>query len=147
MLPFSIIGLIFIIGIFGFIPFLTGFIYLRNARRALKAADARMVRAALFSTLMWGATLALGLPVFVNWRVGRMIEQSMAEVLSGGDEAQVQAAARRLRPVSWVVASEIDRVAWAYAREPDPSRKERLARAYREITGGDVESRLAVFRD
>ncbi len=36
MLPFSLIGLVIVIGVFGFIPFLTSFVYLRNGVRAFR---------------------------------------------------------------------------------------------------------------
>ncbi len=146
LLPLSLIGLMFLIGVFGFTPFLTAFIYLRNARRALKVAGAQMTRVGLLITLILGGTLALGAPAFAHWRVGKLIEHSMAEVLDG-DDAQAKAAARRLRHVSWFASGEIDQVVWAYGSETDPSRKERLARAYRDITGADVESRLSVLND
>jgi len=146
LLPFSLIGLMFLIGVFGFTPFLTAFIYLRNARRALRVAGARMPRAALFITLLMGATLALGAPAFAHWRVGGLIEVSIAEVLDG-DDTQAKTAARRLRRVRWLASGEIDQVAWAYGRATDPARKERLARAYHDITGGDIEHRLLVLND
>lgn len=146
LLPLSLIGLMFLIGILGFTPFLTAFIYVRNARRALRSAGARMTRAGFFITLILGVTLAFGAPAFAHWRIGKLIERSMAEVLAG-DDSQAKAAARRLRHVSWLASGEIDQVAWAYGREIDPLRKERLARAYREITGLDVESRLSVLND
>ncbi|MCA1556772.1 MAG: hypothetical protein LC747_08805 [Acidobacteria bacterium] len=146
LLPFSLIGLMFLVGVFGFTPFLTAFIYLRNARRALIIAGAQLTLAGLFITLMLGATLALGAPAFAHWRVGKLIESSMAEVL-GGDDSQAKTAARRLRQVSWLASGEIDQVAWAYGRETDPARKERLARAYHDITGGDIEHRLLVLND
>jgi hypothetical protein len=147
LLPFSLIGLLFIIGALGFTPFLTAFIYLRNARRALRAGGTQLTRAGLSVTLLFGVTLALGAPAFAHWRVTRLIERSLAEVLEGED-ARTHAAARKLRRVSWLASGELDQVVWAYGRETDPRRKDRLARAYRDITGGgDIEHRLAVLYD
>ena len=146
LLPFSILGLLFIIGILGFTPFLTAFIYLRNARRALRFARTQMPRAALFVTLLLGATLSLGVPTFAHWRIGKLVESSLVEVLEG-DDAQANAAARRLRYIGWLASSETDQLALAYGRETDAARKARLARAYREITGGDIERRWLVLTD
>ena len=147
LLPFSIVGLLFFVGIFGFTPFLTAFIYLRNARRALTFAGAQMPRAALFFTLLLGATLSLGVPTFAHWRIGKIVERSLVEVLDG-DDARADAAARKLRHVGWLASNETDQLVWAYGRETDAARKARLARSYREITGGgDIERRWLVLTD
>jgi hypothetical protein len=147
LLPLSLIGLLVVlIGALGFTPFLTYLIYLRNARRALKAARPQMPRAGLYVTLIFGVTLALGAPAFAHRRIGNLIQHSLLEVLDG-DDAQADAAARRLRPVRWLAGGEIDQVAWAYGRATDPQRRERLARAYYQITGDNVESRLSRIYD
>ena len=146
LLPFSILGLMFFIGIFGFTPFLTAFIYWRNSRRALACAGAQMPRAALYVTLLLGATLSFGAPSFIHWRAGKLVERSLAEVLEG-DDARANAAAHKLRLVGWFASGQTDQLAWAYGRETDPARKARLARAYREITGGDIEHRWFVLSD
>jgi hypothetical protein len=146
LLPLSVIGLVFIVGVLGFMPFVTAFIYWRNARRALAAAGARMSRAALYLTLALGAIVPVGAPAFAHWRVKRTIEVSLSEVLAGGD-VRTDAATRRLSYLSWFIEGEFDQLVLAYDRETDPARKERLARAYREITGDDIERRLYVLND
>jgi hypothetical protein len=146
LLPISLLGLIILVGVLGFTPFLTALIYLRNARRALTAAKSRMPRAALFITLLLGATLALGTPAFAHWRINELVERSLTEVLEG-DDSQAAAAARRLQLVGWFDSAELDQVVWAYAKTTDPQRRERLARAYRKLTGRDIEYRLAVLND
>lgn len=146
LLPFSILGLMFFIGIFGFTPFLTAFIYWRNARRALAFAGAQVPRAGFFVTLLLGATLSLGMPSFAHWRVGKFVERSLVEVLEG-DDARANAAAHRLRLAGWLASSQTDQLALAYGRETDPARKARLTRVYHEITGGDIEHRWLVLTD
>jgi hypothetical protein len=147
LLPFSLFGLLFfLVGALGFTPFLTAIIYVRNARRALTAARAQMPRTGLFVTLLFGATLAVGAPAFAHWRINKLVESSLAEVLEG-DDAQAAAGARRLGYVSWVASAELDQVVWAYGRTIDPQRQERLARAYREITGDDIKSRWYLLSD
>jgi hypothetical protein len=141
LLPFSALGLLIIIGALGFTPFITFFIYLRNARRARKAAVAQLTPAALVLTLMFGVTLALATPVFAHWRIGKFVERSLAEVIDG-DEAQAKAAARNLQYVRPLASAKIDQMVEAYDSSTDPQRKERLARAYHQITGSDIESLL-----
>ncbi|HEY0099979.1 MAG TPA: hypothetical protein VGB76_13605 [Pyrinomonadaceae bacterium] len=147
LLPFSLLGLMLIIGALGFTPFITAFIYLRNARRALNAASAQLTRATLCITLLFGATLAVGTPAFAHWRVTKLVERSLAEVL-GGNDVQADAAAHRLRHVGWLVTAELDEMVWAYGRSKDALQQERLARAYHKITnGGDIKQRWYVLTD
>jgi hypothetical protein len=147
LLPFSLFGLLLVLmGALGFTPFLTAFIYLRNARRALKAARTQMPRTGLFVTLLFGATLAAGAPAFAHWRIGNLIQHSLMDVLDG-DDARADAAARRLRPIRWLAAGELDQMVWSYGKATDPQRRERLARSYRQITGDDIETRLSHLYD
>jgi hypothetical protein len=146
LLPFSVIGLALGIGMLGFTPFVTAFIYWRNARRALRVAGAGMSRAAICLTLALGMGVPFAAPAFAYWRINRMIERSLLEAV-GDDEARADNAARRLSYLSQFVTSEFDEMVWAYGRETDPARKERLARTYRKITGGSIESRLYVLND
>jgi hypothetical protein len=146
LLPLSILGLALGIGVLGFTPFCAAFIYGRNARRALRAARARMSRAALCLTFAFGLLAAYGAPAFAHWRVKLMIERSLPDAL-GNDEARASAGARRLRHLSPFLTGELDLLVRAYSSEANPARKERLARAYREITGGDIETRLSPLSD
>ena len=146
LLPLTVIGLAFGIGVLGFTPFVTAFIYWRNARRARTIAGARMSRAALCLTVALGLSIPFAAPAFAQWRVSLVIERSLPEVL-GEDEERAAAAARRLGWLSRLVEGEFDQMVWAYGRETDPARKARLARAYGDITGGDIQRRLLVLND
>jgi len=42
----------------------------------------------------------------------------------------------------WYPYAHRERLVWSYSAEADPVRKERLARAYFDLTGEDVEQRL-----
>src|SRR5262249_22891883 len=43
--------------------------------------------------------------------------------------------------------ADFDQLVIAYEGERDPDRRARLAASYRELTGGEIEHRLAVLRD
>ncbi|MBN1588832.1 MAG: hypothetical protein JW888_04900 [Pirellulales bacterium] len=64
MLPLSLIGLVFLIGLLGFTPFLTAYVFGRNARRAMRLSpdDSRRVHNTLF---VLGVVLAIGVPTAV----------------------------------------------------------------------------------
>ncbi len=48
---------------------------------------------------------------------------------------------------AWYRFAPRDSLVWSYAAERDTVRKQRLADAYKELTGEDVESRLARLED
>jgi hypothetical protein len=141
LLPFSLIGLIVLIGALGFVPFGTAWAFASQSRSAWQSA--RGGRAAgrwaavgflLACCAPWG--LQVGAQVAVRSATTAALSEDPAEADRG------LVAIERL----WFVIDP-DEFAWAYSREEDPGRKQRLADAYRRVTGGDVESRLAVLLD
>ncbi len=144
ILPFSLAGLVILIGVFGFTPFLTALVFLRNGRRALR--EARLAGSDTAAALALGAVLAISIPLVVQRQTARAVERSVRE-LSAADGARAEAATRRLGRVHSLTGEGLDELAWAYARQADPARKLRLARAYRDITGLEVEHRLLVLND
>lgn len=143
LLPFSLLGLIILIGALGFSPLLTAFVYWRNGRRALRVSASRLGATRRTLALAFGATLAFGAPAYTHLRVAHAVAHAV-EQLTAGDETQALATARRLKVFGWIAPVEFDPLVMAYAREPNAAKKVRLARAYRELTGGEVETRLRV---
>ena len=143
LLPFSLFGIMFYgIGLCGFAPFLTLIIYLRNGRRALRHAQAhalapgRRPPPALLS-----AVLVLALPAAAQWQVTQVVSRDV-RALTEGDAAYASAATRRLKYVRWLTLGEdYDQLVLAYRLERDPARRTRIAAAYKEITGADIETR------
>ena len=145
ILPLSLLGLFFFfIGIFGFIPFVTAFVYLRNGIRAVRTATHFARQPELTAMILLGAVLAITPSVLVQWQINRTVTRSMNDLFTG-DAHAAYAATQKLRYFSWT--SDFDRVVHAYAREKDPTRKDTLAKAYREITGRDIQMRLAILMD
>lgn len=148
ILPYSVIGLLLLfVGVFGFVPFLTGLVYLRNAWRAA-AALGRVGSPALGAVaLACGFVLAVGAPAVVHLGVTGEIASAMSDVREGKELST-----RKLQVLRAVAAASgsaaYDELVWEYGRERDPARRARLARAYAEITaGGDIERRLAILND
>lgn len=144
ILPLSLIGLFLLIGALGFSPFLTSFVFLRNALRALAHARLRVTTAQLVVLALLGAAVAIGGPSAAQWKISQMMSRSIQEIVGGG-EAPVRLSIVTLRLLA--VVGDTDEIVWAYEREADPRRKERLAKAYREITGTDIEDRLMILLD
>lgn len=146
LLPFSVVGLMFLIGLLGFSPFLAALVYWRNGRRARRAAASFLTAGQRRWLPVAAGVLALALPALAQLEVSRLVARSAAE-LAGADAARAASAARTLRVVGWAAGDDLDQLVWAYSNETDAARKERLARAYCDLTGRDIEYRLMVLRD
>ena len=144
ILPLSLLGLMFVIGVLGFIPFFTAFVYLRNGIRALNITEPLVSRPALVGTLLFGALLVLGPPYAAHASINYMVTQAIND-LTSADPVAVDHAVRRLKWIGW--SGDTDELVWAYSREQDQARRQNLARAYKEITGNDIDTRLAILRD
>ena len=149
ILPYSLLGLLVIIGIFGFVPFLTAFVYLRNGWRAAGAVGCagKGSPGLAAAALACGFFFALGAPAVAHVSVRNEVAAALADVREGRELSPARLNA--LRAAAAVSGSAVyDELVWEYERESDPARRARLAKAYAEITvGGDIERRLAVLLD
>jgi hypothetical protein len=141
--PMALLGLVVLIGALGFIPLLTAFVYLRNAVRAIESAVPHFKEPVLAAVLLLGVLTAVGLPVLAQWQIVEIARRSMYEIL-GQDPVVAEAAVQRIKYIGFVV--DADPIVRVYRTERDQSRRERLAKAYREITGDDIEERLVILK-
>ena len=147
ILPLSLMGLLFaFIGALGFTPFVTAFIYMRNGRRALRAANAGASGYEFIGALLLGMVFVLGGPALAQWKVSHMVAESVQE-LTRGDQQRMTEAAQRLKYLNWIIDVDLDELVQAYGGSNDPAYKERLARAYEGITGESIEERLRIMYD
>ena len=145
--PFSFLGLfIYGIGLFGFTPFLTAIVYLRNSRRALRAekVGAAGLADALFP--ISGMLLVAGLPLLLSIQIHLMVSRGVSEILQG-DSQHATFAAHRLVPLRFFAGSELDQIVNAYVAASDERRKELLKSCYQVITGESIENRAAILSD
>ena len=145
ILPLSIIGLILVIGIFGFIPFITAFVYLRVGWRALKSEEST-TPASWAKALLIGAILSLGIPALLSLYVSRTASRSV-EVILHGSPQQAQVALARLRKLPIIPRQDLEPLLQAYIVEKDANRKETLKDSYRLLTGEDIDRRIAILND
>ena len=149
ILPLSIFGLLILIGILGFVPFLTAFVYLRNGWRAAGAAARSGAGSPGLAAVphACGVVLAVGVPAVAHMSVKREVRAALADVREGRELSPARLRALRLEAAA-VGSSAFDELVWAYRDERDPARRARLAKAYAEITvGGDIEQRLRILLD
>jgi hypothetical protein len=137
LLPFSLIGLFFVVGILGFVPFLTAAVYYTNAVEACRQAPGGM---RLAGSALLGALLVISVPVAAQAQVYLTVRSVIRDFAAGNPQALA-----KLRV--WYRFAPRDSLVWSYVAEQDQVRKQRLADAYKELTGEDVESRLAQLSD
>jgi hypothetical protein len=136
LLPFAIPGvLVFGIGLLGFVPLFTAHVYYSNGRAALRQAQSHLGHRAIVEAVAWGAFLVFGIPGLIQARISLTTRAALREVIEG-DGPTAQAAVERLKPYWWV--ADFDPLRRACDREHDRGRWDRLARAYRDLTGRDV---------
>jgi hypothetical protein len=162
LLPFSLLGLFLGVGAFGFIPFLTALVYLRNARSAFRlAAKPSRPHGSLRKTVEgrglsgnrdWvgatiiGCILMLGPPAALSFAASMFVSQAMNAVLSA-DERQADLAIDEIKCLQYFARPEIDKLVFAYEQANEPSRKEELKRRYLKLTGNDIEGRWRTIAD
>ena len=139
-MPFSLIGLLLIIGALGFAPFLTAAAYSAKAVEAYRQAREVSGPTRLMASAVLGGLLVIGVPAVLQVRVSLAVRSAVRDVAAGNPTALA-----KLR--TWYRFGPRDSLVWSYAAEQDPLRKQRLADAYKELTGEDVDSRLARLED
>jgi len=144
ILPLTLIGILFVIGLLGFVPFITGFVYLRNWLRAINSGDRTSFRSPRVATVVLSAMIAIGLPGAVQWAITEIVKQSIAVILDPNSQS-IDVPVARIKGLHLVV--DTDRIVREYEKETNAARKERLGRAYKEITGEEIETRLRVLND
>jgi hypothetical protein len=133
--PFSLIGLIFLIGILGFTPLFTSIVFLRNAVRAFHAAKPFLEKGVLINSLMLSAVLSFTLPTVLNIQIERALDE-----MRHGDAQAVRAQARNLKYVAPLV--DFERLAEEFAfrnNMRDEEKRDAIVKAYRDLTGESLE--------
>jgi hypothetical protein len=144
LLPYSLIGVFIGIGILGFSPFLTAFVFWRNAVRAYRKALRSSTVTPVLVLAVLGLVVSCGSPWAAYWYVRHETSRALDMVMSP-DEAEVARGIAVLKRFG--VFINFDQLVVAYANEEQAERRERLASSYKELTGEDIQHRLFVLRD
>jgi hypothetical protein len=140
--PLSLVGIFLGVGLLGFTPLFTAFVYLRNAARAVRRAGPFRPRLGL----AYAAGVAVAVvPALTVHGVGTRVMDSSIARLKAGDDAAVDDAAGRLR--RWSLLVEADDLVEAFRRSRDDATRARIAEVYRRLTSGDIRSRMNEIMD
>ena len=140
ILPLSLLGLMIVLGVLGFTPFVTAFVFLRNG---VRAARININGAALLSRLSAAAlsgVFAFGLPLIAQAKMERDVS-AMIETLISGSAPEAEAAAQRLQSYHFVARQHCDEIVTAYGKETNTAKRALLERTYKAITGEDLKWR------
>jgi hypothetical protein len=142
--PVSLLGLMFIIGLAGFTPFLTAFVYLRNGIKAVRRAGGMRLEVKTAGGL-GAAFILVSLPAIVSYQVSTAVSRSIEELVTG--DMQAVSPADRLRWIPYLPSGAFEPIVTAYENERDPQKKEVLKKWYINATGQNIEDRLMMLSD
>lgn len=134
LLPFTIIGLMFLIGILGFVPFFTGFVFWRNGIRALKQAGWGIDFENVFLAIVLGGIFALGAPFAFQLTVWHSTEKWIQQISE--DDPKANLAIKQMKAFNYITGYTERELRKACSRDRrSMTRTDRLDNAFKEITG------------
>jgi hypothetical protein len=137
LVPFSLIGVFFFgIGLLGFTPFLTGFVYFRNAIRLSVHGKRAGKLLADGCGFLFVAALPLALQMVTDRAANHLIEK-----ISTGLPADALHA--RETYFRWQNFLDGDRILDAYSKNNDEEMRRKLASAYAAIAGKDIQTEIS----
>lgn len=145
MLPVTLWALLFIIGLLGLIPFVTGFVYLRTGVRALKA-QAHVSRGSRIKPAVLSGVFVISSLGLATVAVDEAISASV-DTLILGNAVEAEAAANRLKWFPFIPLKHYDRLGFAYSTERSAEKRATLGRVYWELTGEDIDQRQRMLAD
>jgi hypothetical protein len=137
LFPFSLVGVLILIGFLGFTPLVSSFVYLRNGVRALVTSETFLGSRVVWQWALLGAMFALVIPYVANSLVSSMVNEIVT-----GDVYTVRRESARLKYVSGLV--DFGPLAARYFQsteeEKGSPRMKALAEAYQELSGKKIEN-------
>lgn len=143
LFPFSLFGLIIIIGILGFTPLFTSFVYLRNSFRAFHSIKNIFETKILTAVFILSIVFSLVIPAVINFQ----IRKNLNEMLNG-DVPTIRKSAQTLR--YFALITNFDSLALLYHRSGKDKNDEKIkaiAEAYKNLTGENVEENTSADFD
>ncbi len=140
LIPFSVLGLIVLIGILGFTPLLTALVFLRNAVRAVRLSSPLIAENKFIYAVIFGALFGAVVP----WAINAEIKKSL-ERIENGDAQTVYSESEKLKFVAPLV--NFDNLVLLYSRSAlGADKKQAISEVYLQLTGENIENKQ-VFRD
>lgn len=139
LLPFSLMGLVIVIGVLGFTPLFTGIVYLRNGVRAIKAAKPFLAKNVLTYSILLSSLAAGVIPYVINVEIYQSLKR-----IKTGNARTIRSEGRKL----WLVSPLVDASSLTqryYIIPGSETQTEEVTNAvadvYRDLTGKDIGRR------
>jgi len=142
MLPMTFLGLFIFIGIFGLTPFVSSYVFLRNAYRSWRGSAVENTRGSAVLRVAVGFMLVVGIPLSTHVSYVHAARNALQAVQSGSEEDYVRAV-HTLKLLRY----DTDEIALRYSECQDEKRRDRLSRAFSHLTGQPVQVRLDELTD
>ncbi len=136
LFPFSLIGLVFLIGALGFTPFFTGIVYLRNGVRAAKTASSFLAKITLTYSVLLSSLASSIVPYVINVEINRSLER-----IKTGDAKTIRTESIKLWAVKPLVNAEqlVPGYRHRFADEKEIDEMNATADIYHDLTGKDIK--------
>lgn len=141
LFPFSLLGLIILIGALGFTPLFASFVYFRNAIRAYEFSLPILSKSVLINSLILSAILSFVLPYLINLKI-----QHGLEIMINGDVDTIRAMTQKFKYIAPIVNFEPLARKHSYI-SLTAEQKEALAESYKELTGEDIVEMKRLISD
>jgi len=130
--PFSLVGLVIVIGALGFTPFFTSVIFLRNGVRALRAANVGLGRSTLVYAPILSGLFGLTVPYVLYAEVNRSLD-----LIVEGSPTTIRSQGLKLRLLAPLVdPGQLQRI---YRNEQrDSAERSEIQVLYRQLTGKEL---------
>jgi hypothetical protein len=141
ILPFTLMGLLFLIGLLGFAPFGSAFVSARAARQAIRAAVERDGPPAR-RRFWFAAVLAAAMPTGIGWASQAVVDSDLQPVLVGRiDPAQADLSrVAFVRPLLYAAGDDPAReLVRAWSWDEEPQRRAALGASFERLTGQPME--------
>lgn len=142
--PLSVLGMFYLVGFLGFLPFITAFVFFRNAHRASLIAfpSRKSTQASIlfFAGILSYASLPPMVHIYINHKFAQATEQLLSDDCHRSAEGEMI-----LKRFGWI--ADLSILIRAYSRDSDSSHRERLANIYQELAGEEINSYFSRMDD
>jgi hypothetical protein len=86
------------------------------------------------------------LPLFANHLVNETTSRSVFQIVNGNSQ-QVEMAVNQIGWMPFIPQESLNSIINAYQTSKDPERRELLRKAYNELAGEDINTRIRILND
>lgn len=134
LLPFSLLGLFIVIGILGFTPLFTAFVFIRNMIRSFHSAESSFKKSRLLTLFFASALISFILPLTVNIQ----IEKSLQRIINGNAQ-DVYSNTKTLKFFKPIVNFDsIERYYFNNNATENPEKIQAIINVYKNLTGKEI---------